>query len=86
MLALLLPVVMSVTNIDFPQLEKYYWVCDTKYMLQTMSGQDYNSCVAITDEFQKYFVSRDEFISYWNSNNTKQWASRGYILLDKKAE
>jgi len=85
MFALLLSVALSVTAMDYEDLERYYWDCDTKYMLKTMSGQDYNSCMSITEEFKKHFTP-DGFVRYWNANKHKQWASRGYKPLDNKAE
>ena len=85
MFALLLSVALNATAIDYEDLGKYYWDCDTKYMLQTMSGQDLNSCISITEEFKKHFTP-DGFVRYWNANKQKQWAVRGYTPVDNAAK
>lgn len=83
MLDLLLSVALNIGTVNYQDLEKYYWDCDTQFMQQTMSGQDLNTCLTITEEFQKHFASRESFIQYWNLNKKTQWARRGYRSGDK---
>jgi hypothetical protein len=43
-----------------------------------LGGQDMWSCLSITEEFQKYFESRDDFLIYWNDRKLGEWEQRGY--------
>ena len=76
--ALLITVAVSTADIPFTQLEQYYWDCDTAFMAGELGGQDMMSCLAITEEFQDYFPSRESFMQYWEEQRRTQWYQRGY--------
>jgi len=73
--------VLSVDQLSIPQLEKYYWDCDTLFMKQELGGQDILSCLAVTDQFilKKFKNKREKFREYWNKNKYHEWETRGYI-------
>ena len=79
LLEAILVAVLTVDTLDTQQLEQYYWDCDTAYMQQQLSGQDLNSCLAITEEFQqrRFKMDRGEFMQYWNDRKWEEWAKRG---------
>ena len=81
--AFLLLTALSVSDISNTDLEKYYWDCDTSFMQGSLGGQDMNSCLQITEQFQKLMFNsdRDAFMDYWNRNKNTQWERRGYIQL-----
>jgi hypothetical protein len=81
--AVLLLTALSVSDIPHTDLEKYYWDCDTSFMQGSLGGQDMNSCLQITEQFQKLIFNsdRDAFMDYWNRNKHKQWERRGYFQL-----
>jgi len=81
--AFLLLTALSVSDISNTDLEKYYWDCDTSFMQGNLGGQDMNSCLQITEQFQKLMFNsdRDAFMDYWNRNKNKQWERRGYFQL-----
>lgn len=74
----LLTVALSLSNLSFIELEEFYWDCDTMFMKGELGGQDTMTCLAITDEFQKYFWDKFVFSQYWNSQKKLQWEKRGY--------
>ena len=76
--AMAFAVALNTQDLSYKDLERYYWDCDTAFMQGTMGGVDLNSCLAITDEFQKHFADRDAFIRYWQSNRHTQWNRRGF--------
>lgn len=69
---------LAASSLSFTELEKYYWDCDTMFMKGELGGQDTMSCLAITEEFQKYFFDKFVFSQYWNAQKKQQWALRGY--------
>ena len=75
---LLLAVVLNASELSHADLEKFYWDCDTLFMKGEMGGQDTMSCLAITEEFQKYFANREDFMIYWHEHRIRQWNDRGY--------
>jgi hypothetical protein len=81
--AFMLLTALSVSNISDADLENYYWDCDTAYMKGSLGGQDMNSCLKITEQFQKLMFNddRDAFMQYWNDNKNQQWESRGFYRL-----
>ena len=81
--AFMLLTALSVSNMSDADLETYYWDCDTAYMKGTLGGQDMNSCLKITEQFQlvKFQNDRDAFLQYWNENKHKQWEHRGYFRI-----
>ena len=81
--AFLLLTALSVSDMSNTDLEKYYWDCDTSFMQGSLGGQDMNSCLQITEQFQKpmFNSDRDAFMDYWNRNKNTQWERRGYIQL-----
>lgn len=81
--AFLLLTALSVSDMSNTDLEKYYWDCDTSFMQGSLGGQDMNSCLQITEQFQKLMFNsdRDAFMDYWNRNKNTQWERRGYIQL-----
>jgi hypothetical protein len=52
-------------------------------MKGSLGGQDMNSCLKITEQFQKLMFNddRDAFMQYWNDNKNQQWESRGFYRL-----
>jgi hypothetical protein len=72
---------LSVEGLSAKELEKYYWDCDTAFMRGDMGGQDMNSCLAVTDEFQARVFNNDKsaFILYWNKNKNREWERRGFV-------
>lgn len=74
----LLAVTLNAADLSYQELEKYYWDCDTMFMKGQLGGQDAWSCLAVTDQFQKNFANRDDFMIYWHENRMRQWESRGY--------
>ncbi len=81
--AFLLLTALSVSDMSNTDLEKYYWDCDTSFMQGSLGGQDMNSCLQITEQFQilMFNSDRDAFMDYWNRNKNTQWERRGYIQL-----
>jgi hypothetical protein len=81
--AFMLLTALSVSNISDADLENYYWDCDTAYMKGSLGGQDMNSCLKITEQFQKQMFNddKDAFMQYWNDNKNQQWESRGFYRL-----
>jgi len=75
---LLLTVALNAADLAYAELEQYYWDCDTAFMKGEMGGQDLNSCLAVTEEFQKHFETRDHFMIYWNEHRLQQWSKRSY--------
>lgn len=75
---LMLAVALNAAELPYTELEKFYWDCDTLFMKGELGGQDTWSCLAITDEFQKHFETRDHFMIYWHEHRMKQWENRGY--------
>lgn len=82
--AIALAAAIQVETLTFQELETYYWDCDTAFMKGEMGGQDLNSCLTITEEFQKHFKDRTVFNQYWNAQKRSQWARRGYRPNDGK--
>lgn len=72
---------LSVETMSNKELEKYYWDCDTAFMKGEMGGQDLNSCLAVTDEFQTRVFNNDmrSFTNYWNKNKNREWERRGFV-------
>lgn len=62
------------------QLEQSYWDCDTAFMRGDMGGQDLNSCLTVTEEFQSRVFGGDQglFMQYWRRENLTEWYKRGY--------
>ena len=81
--AFMLLAALSVSNISDADLESYYWDCDTAYMKGSLGGQDMNSCLQITEQFQKlrFNNDREAFMEYWNDHKYKEWESRGFYRL-----
>jgi len=75
---LVLAVALNAAELPYQDLERYYWDCDTMFMKGELGGQDTWSCLAVTDEFQKHFATRDDFMIYWHEHRMQQWESRGY--------
>ena len=61
---LVLSVALNAAELPYRELEKYYWDCDTLFMKGELGGQDTWSCLAVTDEFQSYFSSKEDFMIY----------------------
>jgi hypothetical protein len=76
--AIMLTVALNAAELPREELERLYWHCDTEFMKGELGGQDMWSCLSITEEFQKYFDSRDDFLIYWNDRKMTEWAQRGY--------
>ena len=72
---------LSVETLSSAELEKYYWDCDTAFMKGEMGGQDMNSCLAITDQFQAQVFNNDKtaFTLYWNKNKSREWERRNFV-------
>lgn len=81
--AILLTVALNTADLNFEQLESYYWDCDTAFMKGELGGQDTWSCLAVTEEFQKHFWDKYVFSQYWNSQKKIQWLKRGYQHHDE---
>ncbi|MSQ65904.1 MAG: hypothetical protein EXR37_06130 [Limnohabitans sp.] len=81
--AFLLLTALCVSDIPSTDLEKYYLDGDTSFMQGSLGGQDMNSCLKITEQFQKVMFNsdRDAFMDYWNNNKQRQWERRGYFQL-----
>jgi len=75
---LVLAVALNAAELPYRELEKYYWDCDTAFMKNELGKQDMWSCLAVTDEFQSHFESRDDFMIYWHEHRMQQWGSRSY--------
>lgn len=75
---LILAVALNAAELPREELEVLYWHCDTEFMKGLLGGQDMWSCLAITEEFQRYFDSRDDFLIYWNERKLGEWELRGY--------
>ncbi len=76
--ALVMTVAMTLGELPRDVLESFYWDCDTMFMKGELGGQDMLTCLAITEEFQKHFHSKDEFKQYWERQRQRQWQQRGY--------
>lgn len=74
----LLTVALNAADLNFEQLESYYWDCDTAFMKGELGGQDMWSCLAVTEEFQTYFADREAFMQYWEEHRRIEWDRRGY--------
>lgn len=76
-----LALALSVETLSPKELEKYYWDCDTAFMKGEMGGQDLNSCLAVTEEFQTRMFKNNKpaFQLYWNKNKQREWERRGFI-------
>jgi hypothetical protein len=46
-----------------------------------MGGQDMNSCLAVTEQFQAQVFNNDKnsFTAYWNKNKNREWERRGFV-------
>ena len=79
LLETILVAVLTVDTLSTQQLETYYWDCDTAYMQGTLGGQDLNSCLSITEEFQqrRFNNDRTKFMQYWNERKQLEWEKRG---------
>lgn len=75
---LLLAIVLNASELAYSDLEKFYWDCDTLFMKGELGGQDTWSCLAVTEEFQKHFSNREDFMLYWHEHKMKEWTDRGY--------
>lgn len=73
-------VAAQLKTLPTPELERYYWDCDTMFMRQELSGADLPACLAITDELQSRLFKNDtaRFKQYWNQNRLREWQRRGY--------
>lgn len=71
---------LSVDSLSIKELESYYWDCDTAFMKGEMGGQDLNSCLAVTEEFQARVFDNDKalFMQYWRRYNLPEWYKRGF--------
>lgn len=74
----MLLIALNVEDLSRSQLETYYWDCDAAFMKGEMGGQDLNSCLSVTEAFQKYFETREHFMMYWHEHRIQQWNNRGY--------
>jgi hypothetical protein len=81
LLEMALTVALSVETLSSAELEKYYWDCDTAFMKGEMGGQDMNSCLAVTEQFQSRVFDNDKtaFTRYWNKNKNREWERRGFV-------
>lgn len=81
LLEMALTVALSVETLSTAELEKYYWDCDTAFMKGEMGGQDMNSCLAVTEQFQAQVFNNDKkaFTLYWNKNKNREWERRGFV-------
>jgi hypothetical protein len=81
LLEIALTVALSVETLSTAELEKYYWDCDTAFMKGEMGGQDMNSCLAVTEQFQAQVFNNDKkaFTLYWNKNKNREWERRGFV-------
>lgn len=81
LLTIALTVALSVETLSESELEKYYWDCDAAFMKGEMGGQDLNSCLAVTEEFQSRIFNNDKkaFILYWNKNKNREWERRNFV-------
>ena len=81
LLEIALAVALSVETLSVAELEKYYWDCDTAFMKGEMGGQDMNSCLAVTEQFQAQVFNNDKtaFTRYWNKNKNREWERRGFV-------
>jgi hypothetical protein len=50
-------------------------------MQQQLSGQDMNTCLAVTAELQRRLFDNDQklFWQWWELNHRNQWFNRGYV-------
>jgi len=81
LLEIALAVALSVETLSTAELEKYYWDCDTAFIKGEMGGQDMNSCLAVTEQFQARVFNNDKkaFTLYWNKNKNREWERRGFV-------
>jgi hypothetical protein len=49
-------------------------------MQEQLSGQDFNSCLSVTEELQRRLFNnnRSDFMQWWEQNHRNQWLNRGY--------
>ncbi len=82
---LLLVAALSTNNLTVPELESYYWDCDTAFMKGELGGQDTWSCLAITEELQKrvFHDNKNQFLKWWNKHKHQEWQRRGYLPKDQ---
>lgn len=71
---------LTLNLVSDQRLEEWYWDCDTAYMQQQLSGQDFNSCLSVTEELQRRLFNNDKslFWQWWELNRRHQWLNRGY--------
>ena len=79
---LILAVAVNLQELPLDVIESFYWDCDTMFMKGELGGQDTWTCLKLTEEFQKHFKNREEFMRYWEQNRIKQWQQRGYTAAD----
>ena len=79
--AFVITVALSLNLVDNDTLTQWYWDCDTQYMQQQLSGQDLNTCLAVTEELQRRLFDNDRqlFWQWWEQNHRNQWRNRGYL-------
>ena len=79
--SLIVTVALSLNLVDNDTLTQWYWDCDTQYMQQQLSGQDLNTCLAVTEELQHRLFNNDksQFWQWWEQNHRNQWRNRGYL-------
>ena len=79
--AFVITVALSLNLVDNDTLTQWYWDCDTQYMQQQLSGQDLNTCLAVTEELQRRLFNNDksQFWQWWEQNHQNQWRNRGYL-------
>jgi hypothetical protein len=70
----------SVQDLSSAELQRYYWDCDTLFMRGELGGQDFHSCLAITEEFKERVFKNDRelFMQYWRRQNLTEWYKRGF--------
>lgn len=78
--SLIITAALSLNLVDDQRLVEWYWDCDTQYMQATLSGQDLNTCLSVTEELQRRLFnnSRSDFMQWWEQNHRHQWLNRGY--------
>ena len=78
--SLIVTAALSLNLVDTAALTGWYWDCDTAYMQVTLSGQDLNSCLSVTEELQRRLFNnnRSDFMQWWEQNHRNQWLNRGY--------
>ena len=79
--SLIVTVALTLNLVSDNTLTEWYWDCDTAYMQQQLSGQDMNTCLAVTEELQRRLFDNDrsQFWQWWELNHRNQWFNRGYV-------